>query len=548
MKKIIFLFILILAASSCLPLFAADKADLDRAVNAAARFMLNTVKDPQVDSVGGEWAVIGLARSGYGAPDAYFEGYRRTVEKFVKDNGGVLHDVKYTEYSRVILGLTAAGYDPRDVAGYDLTAPLADFDKTVWQGINGPVFALLALDSYDYPIPAAPAGKTRATREMYVAEILRRELNGGGWNLTGGATESTKNQKGDPDLTGMALQALAKYQGKPEVKAATDRALEFLSRTQDGAGGYTSTFSAGSSAVESAVQALVALCELGIPIDDGRFVKNGKTLVDNILSYQNGDGSFRHTADSDGNNQMASEQALYGLAAARRALDGASSLYRMGDTVKRGAFKPVETIGLAGKHADVKKAEIRAPGKTFTDTQSHRCRQAVEALAARGLIGGRSENAYAPDETMTRAEFAAIVTRALGLPDKQASPFADVPSSAWYAGAVATAYDYKLVSGVSATAFAPENTISRQEAAAMISRAARLCGMDTAMDEAAIRDVLAQFDDYRTVVDWARSPMAFCYNANLLDDEALEIEPVKAITRGEIAEMLYRLLDKANLL
>lgn len=530
------------------PAAAASKQILDSAVNDGARFVLNTVKEPQVDSVGGEWAVIGPARSGYTVPDSYFEGYRRTVEKYVKDCGGVLHDVKYTEYSRVILGLTAAGYDPRDVAGYDLTAPLADFEKTIWQGINGPIFALIALDSLDYPMPACPAGKTQATRDMYVAEILRRELKGGGWNLTGGASESTKNQRGDPDLTGMALQALAKYQGKPEVKAATDRALDFLSASQDSAGGYTSAFSSGSSAVESAVQVLTALCELGIPVDDGRFVKNGKTLVDNILSYRNGDGSFRHSADSTGNNQMATEQALYGLVAAQRALDGKSSLYRMGDAVKRGAFKPVEIIGLPGKHADVKKAEIVSPGKTFADTQGHRRQKAVEALAARGLIGGRSETVFAPDETMTRAEFAAIVTRALGLPGKTATPFADVSSAAWYAGSVATAFYYELVGGVSATAFAPDNTISRQEAAAMVARAARLCGMDSAADEATIRDTLAQFDDYRTVADWARSPLAFCYYAKLLDDEALDIEPTRAITRGEIAEMLYRLLDKANLL
>jgi len=64
-----------------------------------------------------------------------------------------LHERRYTDYSRVILGLTAAGYDPRAFAGYDLTLPLADFDKTIWQGINGPVFALIALDSGNYSNP-----------------------------------------------------------------------------------------------------------------------------------------------------------------------------------------------------------------------------------------------------------------------------------------------------------------------------------------------------------------------------------------------------------
>ena len=61
-------------------------------------------------TVGGEWAVLGLARSGYAVPDSYYENYYRTVEKYVRDKKGVLHDVKYTEYSRVILGLTADGF------------------------------------------------------------------------------------------------------------------------------------------------------------------------------------------------------------------------------------------------------------------------------------------------------------------------------------------------------------------------------------------------------------------------------------------------------
>ena len=189
------------------PASAASKADLDASVKTAAAFMLQTVRNPQVGSVGGEWAVIGLARSGHDVPDSWFEGYYRTVELHVRERGGVLHDVRYTDYSRVILGLTAAGYDPRDVAGYDLTLPLGDFERTIRQGINGPIFALIALDSLSYPVPANSDAQTQATRDMYVAEILRREIPGGGWNLTAGAggTAVSENERGDPDITGMAL-------------------------------------------------------------------------------------------------------------------------------------------------------------------------------------------------------------------------------------------------------------------------------------------------------------------------------------------------------
>ena len=542
MRKILSAIIIItLLAGLSVPAFAADKATLDAAVNDAAKYMLDTVKSPQVDSVGGEWAVIGLARSGYAVPDSYYEGYYKTVEKYIKDRKGNLHDRKYTEYSRVILGLTAAGYDPRNVAGYDLTAPLEDFEKTIWQGINGPVWALIALDSMNYP---------NSRRDDYIAEILRRQLNDGGWNLTGGMTDATKNQSSNPDLTGMALQALAKYQYKPEVKAATAKALDRLSKMQEADGGYTGW---GDGNIESAVQVLLALCELGIPVNDPRFVKNGKMIIDNVLTYKNADGSYKHMYNGGGNNQMSTEQAFYSLVAAQRAAEGKNSLYSMSDTVKRGEFLPTgpdtpSGAGLPGKHADVSAVPVSSPGKTFPDIQNHKNKPAIEALAERGIITGNNNGNFAPDVTMTRAEFAAIVTRGLALPEKADSPFTDVSASIWYAKPIATAYYYEIVTGTQATSFTPRGTITRQEAAVMVARAAKLCGMDTGRTEAAVRDTLAQFGDYRSVKSWAQPAMAFCYDTGILDGAEFDIKPGEAILRCEIAEMLYRMLDMANLL
>lgn len=97
-------------------------------------------------SIGGEWAVLGLARSGYAVPEEYYQNYYQTVEEYVKACGGVLHETKYTEYSRVIIVLTAIGKDPTNVAGYNLLTALGDYDKTIWQGTNGPIWALIALD------------------------------------------------------------------------------------------------------------------------------------------------------------------------------------------------------------------------------------------------------------------------------------------------------------------------------------------------------------------------------------------------------------------
>jgi hypothetical protein len=546
-----FALILSLAPASSGPVSAADRAALDEAVQSTAAYILKTVNDPQVDSVGGEWAVIGLARSGCDVPDAYYQNYLKTVEAYVKDFDGVLHEKKYTEYARVILGLTAAGFDPRDVAGYDLTLALGDFERTIWQGINGPIWALIALDSADYAIPKNEDAKTQATRDMYIEEILRRRISDGGWNLTAGSDgEIRTGERSDPDITGMVLQALAKYQDRPEVKEATDRALAFLSELQDENGGYFGWHSENS---ESVVQVLVALSELGIDADDPRFVKNGHTLTDNILSFAEPDGGFRHIMeDGGGNSLMSTEQAFYGLVAALRAADGKSSLYRMGDAVKRGPSAVSEAgaaeAGLPGKHADLRVPAVTDAGKTFADVQNHESKAAIEALAARGVISGKSDASFDPDAGVTRAEFAAIVARALGLPDAADAAFTDVPAGAWYAKPVGTAHRYGIVNGVTSDNFNPSGAITRQEAAVMVARAAKLCGMDTEAEAATIRDTLAQFDDYRTAADWAAGALAFCYAEGILDDSGLEIAPAKAATRAEIAETLYRLLNAAKLI
>ena len=535
--------VLVLALTLCIPALAVDKSALKTKVTESAEYMLGTVKNPQVGSIGGEWAIIGLARSGYNVPDEYYQDYYATVEAYVKACEGVLHDKKYTDYSRVTVALSAIGKDPRNVGGYNLLTPLGDFDKTIWQGINGPIWALIALDSGNYAMPQNPNAETQATRQMYIDEILSRQLADGGWSLNGKGGDKGPS---DPDITGMALQALAKYQDQEAVKKATDEALACMSKQQDADGGFSSW---GTGNSESAVQMLVALCELGLPIDDSRFVKNGKTILDNLLTYRQKDGSFKHTADGSGNNQMASEQGLYALVAVLRAHTGKSSLYRMSDPISIGEVAgPTKGTGLPGKHQDVTAMPVIAPGTTFEDAVHSPAVTAIEALAARGIINGKGDGIFAPDANMTRAEFAAIITRGLGLTARDTGVFSDVPASAWYAGYIGTANAFGIVNGVGDGRFNPGGTITRQEAAAMVSRAAKLCGMDTKMAAAETRDILAQFGDYVTVAGWAQDALAFCYREDILDQSDLNIEPGKAITRAEIAQMIFNMLTKANLI
>ena len=540
---LVFACLLALAA----PVSAAKEPDLQALVNGSARYMLNAVPKPEHADVGGEWAVLGLARSGYTVPDGYFEGYLGKLETYVKECKGVLHKRKYTDYSRVIITLSALGVDARDVAGYNLLKPLGDYDKTIWQGLNGPIWALIALDSANYPMPQNPEAETQATRQMYIDCILSEELNEGGWTLS----RRTAADPADPDITGMALQALAKYQDQPAVAAAIDRALAIMSEKQDDKGGYSNMW--GDSNSESVVQVLVGLCELGIGWNDERFIKNGHTLLDNLLTYRKSNGGFTHIADgSDGDNQMSAEQGFYGLIACLRFEQGMNSLYRMTDAITIGDAVVEEVrapgTGLAGKHEDVMPRSVTKPGITFGDVKGSPNQKAIEALAAREIINGMSEQEFQPDATMTRAQYATIVVKALGLTPRANDKFMDVPSGKWYAPYIGTANTYGIVNGVSDTAFNPEGTITRQEAALMTVRAAKLCGLDTTVSEEEQNDTLCDYMDYRQISSWAKEAMAFCYKYELLDTAAMDCEPKRDILRGEVAEMLYRMLQLANLI
>ena len=279
-----------------------------------------TLGTPTVNSTGGEWMVIGLARSGRPVPAGYYD----NVVEYVKakaDANERLHPAKVTDNARVILALTAIGKDVTNVGGHNLLKGLDNMAYVQTQGINGPIFTLIALDSHNYPTMGD------VTREKLIGVILAAQLSDGGWTLSG--------ENADPDMTAMAIQALAPYYKTNEtVKAAVDKALDVLSGLQQGDGGFGSWGTVNS---ESCAQVIVALTALGIdPTADSRFVKNGLTVLDALASFYVTGGGFRHTAGGE-RNGMATEQGYYALAAYYRFANAQTRLYDMTDvTIQTG--------------------------------------------------------------------------------------------------------------------------------------------------------------------------------------------------------------------
>lgn len=284
---------------------------------------------PSVGAVGGEWMVIGLVRSGRTVPgaDTYYQGAVQYIREAIDPQTGRLHKAKSTDNSRMILALTALGKDVTNVGGHNLLQGLSDLDYVKYQGNNGPIWALLALDSGNYP---APSGGT-TTRQALIEEILRVQTSDGGWAISG--------DKADSDMTGMALTALAPYYKKNlKVQEAIDKAIARLSEMQDADGSFSTTYGDGKyiATSESTAQVLTALSALGINADtDARFIKNGSSVVDALLRYYVSGGGFKHVMDGaiDG---MGTEQAYYALTAYYRFLIGKTNLYDMTDIINMG--------------------------------------------------------------------------------------------------------------------------------------------------------------------------------------------------------------------
>ena len=471
---------LLLLAAMAFPSAAETKPAAEDALQDTARYLHDLVAEPTVSGLGGDWTVLGLARSGLPVERAYYDGYLARAAAYIAEKKGILHQRKYTEYSRVVLVLTALGQDPRSVGGYDVLSPLFSFDAVSRQGLTGAAFALLALDSGGYDAP-------EGLRQQYVDHLLAQELEGGGFALSGVVA--------DPDVTAMVLQSLAPYGAQEAVAQAAERAFARLSALQKDSGGFASY---GVECSESAAQVLLALDAWGLPFDDPRFVKNGHTAAEALLSFWRQGQGFVHTAQPDQSIAIVScEQGLLALVALHRRQEGRSSLYAMTDVCAR-----------------------------FPELSGHPARQAVEELTALGVISGMGDGTFRPDAPLDRASFCTMAVKLLGLTPRWTDRFDDVAQTSWYGGYLCAAAEAGITQGVSARQFSPLRQVTREEGAVMLYRTAR------AMDLVSER----QDGEARS---WTES-LAWCREAGLwLWPE--DADGTLTLLRGEAAQLLWAL-------
>ena len=306
--------------------------DWEYAMNSALANLAGRVANP---TFGGEWAVMAIARGNFPVASDFFERYYESIvsRMATQPNPPRVSGGQSTDTSRVVIALTAIGRDPRNVGGqHNLigVGGLADF-AWITQGttLNNAIYALIALDTNEHELPAYATGVT--TREALISHILASEsvTNGvtGGWALFGGEM--------DPDVTGMAIAALAPYyNSNQDVQDAIDRALDILSETQLPTGEWNSVGWFGGRNSQSVSQIIVGLSALGIDAKtDSRFITpEGNNPISALLTYFNlADGGFRNQWIQTNTDAIATAQAAYALVAYYRFINNMNSLYDMRD-------------------------------------------------------------------------------------------------------------------------------------------------------------------------------------------------------------------------
>jgi 2',3'-cyclic-nucleotide 2'-phosphodiesterase/3'-nucleotidase/5'-nucleotidase len=178
--------------------------------------------------------------------------------------------------------------------------------------------------------------------------------------------------------------------------------------------------------------------------------------------------------------------------------------------------------------------------KSFGDTAGHWAKSSIDLLASKQIVNGTNSTTFSPSQSVSRAEFAALITRALGLETVSGgTTFNDVSSSKWYAGAIQTASAAGLISGYTDGTFRPDSQITRQEMASVLAKAIKYTGKTLNADPAA----LAKFSDAASIPAWSQAAVAEIAAEGIIQGATDgSFAPQKLATRAEAVTMLEKTL------
>ncbi|MGI6575724.1 MAG: S-layer homology domain-containing protein [bacterium] len=374
-----------------------------------------------------DWPILALAGAG--------EDVSRLIRQREQEvrQGEMFLPQRSTDYQRTVLAAVAAGKDPRSFGGYNLVEaikgsqlPSGKFADTInGKGenlVNAHIWGIISLYAAGESIP------DQAGALAWLAEQQ---------NADGGYSIDTAIKSSDIDITGMALiafGALGQDQNHPAVK----KALAYLQKQQQEDGGFVGW---GGSSVESIAQVIQGLTMLGIDPTGSQWTQAQGNPVTAMLSYRQQDGSFSRQAGEKG-DIMATYQALIALGDYERG----ESIYQV----------------------------LRRRNLRFPDLPpGHYAAVVAGELVARGIITGYPDGTFRPENAVKRQEFACMIVAVAGKEQSVGSlttAFIDVPAHHWANPYIRVVVDAGLMIGKGQNKFAPEDTINGAEVAAILVR------------------------------------------------------------------------------
>ena len=189
--------------------------------------------------------------------------------------------------------------------------------------------------------------------------------------------------------------------------------------------------------------------------------------------------------------------------------------------------------------------DLQIVGNTFADAQSGWYKPAVDFAQASGLMSGVGGGKFAPGVTTTRAMVAQVLYEAEGAPSVEGKtcPLTDVAPGQWYTNAVIWAYNAGVISGRGDGTFCPNDTITRQEMAVMFY--GWLSGGESMIVDERIASALANFDDGASVASWAREAVAYCYLAGIMVGNDGHFSPLGSLDRAQLAQVFCSFYEAA---
>jgi polygalacturonase len=217
---------------------------------------------------------------------------------------------------------------------------------------------------------------------------------------------------------------------------------------------------------------------------------------------------------------------------------------------------PTQIISMGGRHYAKLNSLTNSTyavvhhAAAFNDMAGHWAQQTVTDLGSKLIVNGTDAGLFNPDREMTRAEFAAVLVRGLGLkPETGKSSFTDVPEAEWYNGMIRAAAAYGLVGGFEDGSFRPGEKITREQAMVMIARAMQVTRLDTLPHASGDASLLQRFEDRNLVSDWAAESLKTILQSGIAGGRTQQLlQPQAYATRAEVAVMIERLLRESGLI